>query len=323
MKEREQRRQAGGRGMLCREGRRRQGCPWHGAPSPGVGSMPVGRRRSPRLRRGPGERWARLRRAPRLVPTLLCAGLGLRGPSVDLLSRPPGWLGGNPWGKGAGQRVSASREEGPPGMGAGGGTPRAGVTGAHGAAELRSPRRCWQGSADAAGWAGLQQELLQDGSCSLPQNRGAPVRGRRERSGGCTLEPSRWASCPGTQRRHVPPSWQRPMEKSNVPAPSHGTGGATGTVGVSGTPCPCHTTTSSAREDTRWCPQYHWHPWSSDAATAQSGSKPVPIQSQSDPNPEWSEQHTPLSVPMPGMGSTEADARPPRPASCSSLGSGW
>lgn len=106
MREGEWRCQAGGWRMLCQEGRW-WGCPWHRVPSPGVGSMPVGRR-SPRLWCGPGERWARLRRAPRPVPTLLCAGLGLRGPSVDLLSRPPGWLGGNPWGKGAGQRVSAS-----------------------------------------------------------------------------------------------------------------------------------------------------------------------------------------------------------------------
>lgn len=96
------RRQAGGRELLLWEG---------GDGRPGVGGMPVGRG-SPRACSAPGESWARLWRAPRPVPTLLCAGLGLRGLSVDLLSRPPGWLGGNPWGKGAGQRV-----KNPPGQG--------------------------------------------------------------------------------------------------------------------------------------------------------------------------------------------------------------
>lgn len=106
----------------------------------GMAGLPTARGTRPRGRKHAGGMkepaapvrpcWARLRRAPRPVPTLLCAGLGLRGLSVDLLSRPPGWLGGNPWGKGAGQRVSASRGRSPQGRGEQG-TTRAGVMDAH------------------------------------------------------------------------------------------------------------------------------------------------------------------------------------------------
>lgn len=232
-----------------------------------VGSMPVGRRRNPRLQHGLGERWAQLRRAPRPVPTLLCAGLGLRGPSVDLLSRPPGWLGENPWGKGAGQRVSTGGGwRTPQGRGWVGGPQDQGC--------------CW-GSPGALGWDGLQQKLLQDRSCPLLQNWGAPVQGRREQRAGCP-QPAGLGSCPGTQCWHQPPGWQRPAQRSNTPALSRGMGEASGTMGVTGTPYPCRITTGSAGGDTPCCPQLHQHPWSSsNAATAQSGPNLFPIQSQS------------------------------------------
>lgn len=138
------------------------------------------------------------RRAPRPIPTLLCAGLGLRGLSVELLSRPPGWFGGNPWGKGAGQRVSTSR----------GRTPRAG--GSRGPQEVGSwmpteqQHCCPPGLLHAPGWAGLQQELLQDGSCSLPQNWGALAWGRREWRDGCP-QPVRLGSHLGSQKWHLSP----------------------------------------------------------------------------------------------------------------------
>lgn len=270
-------------------------------PGLGVGSMPVGRRRNPRLRHGLGERWAQLRRAPRPVPTLLCAGLGLRGPSVDLLSRPPGWLGGNPWGKGAGQRVSTGGGGRTPQGGGGWGDPKSrGVGG--------GPQVLWVGMASSRSFSRTDPAL----SCR-------------------TGVPWRWAGESGELAARSRPGWAHARGRNT------GTGLPAGSAwcrAATPRPEPWHGGSyrhHGGHRDPLSLSHHHWLRWrghtmlssiapwsSSNAATAQSGPNLFPIQSES-------------SVAQAASASLGACARlrghggrrPSSPSNVVFLGSGW
>lgn len=82
-------------------------------------------------------------------------------------------------------------------------------------------------SLGAAGWTGLPQELLQDGSCSLPQNWSVLAWGRAER----WLPAATQVGLTPRDTKIAPDGCQRPVQRSNTLVTSCGMGEAASTMG--------------------------------------------------------------------------------------------
>lgn len=110
---------------------------------------------------------------------------------------------------------------------------------------------------DAVGWAGLPQELLQGGSCPLPQNWSALVHGRAER----WLPAATQVGLTPRDTKMAPDGWQCPVQRSNTLVMSCGMGEAASTMG-SLEPCVPVALLLALTEGTHHdvCPQLHQHP---------------------------------------------------------------